>query len=393
MGLIQIGFKNKNIMKKIFVVITIIIALFFVYEIGAQYFPSFKIGDELITDSLSHTTFRQPIIANGVLLGAGGGGGGGGDAYLANNQTFTGKNTFSNGTYHTDSLNVLGAITVVDSLKIREKLILSKAANQWMQKLNAFALYFGTNSDTAFEIDASNQVHFLEQTFFEDVELNNLTASNTVTTDLTVYNETTSNSLNVIGSATVGSISGDGNGLTNVNATTLQGVDTTKLVYTNRADTLTSPHWFSGVMKFLTNVVDFAAGITTTTLTANSTSTFNGDMVNNGWRTQGGIARDKYFRDTVLRAPSVAVSNNITIAHGIPNINSIVFVGMTFKDDSSGKVVTFGANNIMGVPQTVASSPMFDATNVYVRVTANMTSLDDNTDTIKLYIRWTDYAR
>lgn len=87
---------------------------------------------QIVTDSGSPITGSVTITGNAVTrtgntltITTGGGGGGGGDVYKANNQTFTGINTFNN-TTNTGALNVSGALAVSSSATLTGNTILNR---------------------------------------------------------------------------------------------------------------------------------------------------------------------------------------------------------------------------------------------------------------------------
>jgi len=201
---------------------------------------------------------------------------------------------------------------------------------------------------------------------------------------------------------------GNGSGLTSVDAITIKGQDTTHFA---RTDTLTTEGikgiWgFWNTVRFYTTatfdvspifsaVVNFANGLTTTTITASSTATFNGDVVNTGKRYQGASSNiDKYYRDTVIRAVCGATGTTVTTAHGISNTSNISMFTYQIKDDSSGLVLTPNATNAALVGAgLIYYPPYIDATNINLRIASSMVNLDNNTDTIKYFLRVTDYNR
>lgn len=176
-------------------------------------------------------------------------------------------------------------------------------------------------------------------------------------------------------------------------------------------DTLTTEHikgvwnfWnivrFIGVVTFdvspvFNSAVNFANGITTTTITASGTATFNGDVVNTGKRFQGASSNiDKYYRDTIIRAVCTATGTTVSVAHGVSNTSNIAMFTYQIKDDSSGLVLTPNATNGALIGAGLLYYPPFiDATNINLRISATMVNLDNNTDIIKYYLRITDYNR
>lgn len=88
------------------------------------------------------------------------------------------------------------------------------------------------------------------------------------------------------------------------------GVDTSKFAHTDLGTEI-----FSNIVKFITNIVDFAAGLTTTTITASSTATFNGNVVTGGYNDFGNTGN---FEKMIIVKGKLGTSSvgSTNIAHG-----------------------------------------------------------------------------
>ena len=382
----------KNKIKYILLPAMLIIAVIF---IATNYGQRLRFGDawfendtanKILTNKSLYFESGDSVYYNGVVVTSGTGGGG---IAASDNTTFSGYNTFSNGTTFSDSVRANG-YSLIDDAKITSYLRVTgevttdlnfnKGSSTSIGTISTDSLAFITANTKRIVIDKNGYTVFTDTVQMLDrvyISGNLNVASNIYTT----------------GNVLADSIAGIGRFITEVDAITLKGQDTTHFA---RTDTLTtervkSKTEFSDIVTFFLSpifsaVVNFPYGINVT-----GTATFNGDMVNNGWTEQGGkIAIDRYYRDTILRAPSMAQGNNITVAHGISNINRVVLLSAVIKDDSSGILVPCsGSSGFVLYAQT----PWMDATNVYLRITGNQLNLDDNTDTVKFYIRYTDYQR
>lgn len=394
----------KNIFKQILIPCILIACLIFL----AAYGTKINFGESWFKDSLPNgivpnkSIRMQPndsLYYNGVVVTSGTGGGG---IAASDNTTFSGNNTFTNGNTFSDSLRADGYTLISDAnittnLRVTGDVITDlnflKGSSTSIGTISTDSLAIITNNTKRIVIDKNGYITITDTAYFSDhvTIIGNLNAASNIYTS---------------GNLTADSIAGIGTYLTSVDAITLKGQDTTHFA---RTDTLTTEtnkaqNIFSDVATFWKTVtftvspifsalVDFANGLSTTTLTASSTATFNGDVISNGWTEQGGkIAIDRYYRDTVLRIACTTVPVTLSVAHGISDIKRIVFLTCTIRDDSSGIVVTPGTTVSLSSGFNV-NAPWVDATNVNIRMSTTNVNLDENVDTIKYYIRYTDYNR
>jgi hypothetical protein len=199
--------------------------------------------------------------------------------------------------------------------------------------------------------------------------------------------------------ATSGVFTGSGTGLTNVDAITLKGQDTTHFARTDASTTenINGAWTFWNIVRCIGVVtfdvspifnalVNFANGINVT-----GNATVSGDLVLSGWtKNQSSTNRDQYEKIKILRSPMSATGTTVTMAHGL-DAKTISSVVCQIRDDSSG-ITTFPGNSFQGAGMLFTSYWM-DATNINVRVAASMINLDDAADTVKVRITYTDYNR
>jgi hypothetical protein len=167
------------------------------------------------------------------------------------------------------------------------------------------------------------------------------------------------------------------------------------------ADTVTSESkwFFTDLINFATTVtftvspvfsalVNFANGINVT-----GTATFNGDMINTGWKKIGSSKSIyQYTRDTLIWGTmGSGTGTTVSVAHGITNARSILNVTCQVRDDSS-KIIMVPNNTFQGTGLAF-SSWWIDSLNCNIRITAGMINLDDAADTVKWFIKYSDYNR
>lgn len=386
---------------------------------------------------------------NGVTISSGGG-----DAYLTNRQTFTKRNIFSD-TLKADALSLMEQVRIADWFQVTGDVISNfmfiKGSRTFTGTADNYGFVIKTADTNRIEIDSLGYVTINKRlSVGEYVIATDSVISNTLSTgdmflnnngsgiywrgyssyinegvnelfySSKTHNFSTKNGNNyiaILDSASgmnllYGSYTGSGTGLTNVDAVTLKGQDTTHFA---RTDTLTTENikgaWTFwnvvrciGIVTFdvspvFNSVVNFANGITTTTLTVSSTATFNGDMINTGWKSVGSAQNQyKYLRDTVLKmvlsgSSGTAITDSVT--HGISNWRSIVFTQFIVHEDSAD------VNSILGLySNESAAAGMFggicwtDSRCARVRLTGgNGSSTNLRGDTCTVYIKYTDYNR
>lgn len=342
---------------------------------GDAYFEN-DTANKILTNKSLYFESGDSIYYNNVVVTSGSSSG----IAASDNITFTGRDSttelwrfgdsvrFYDHVLFKDTVKVSNAIMIVDSVRLLKNLLLGTTSKIF------------TNVNTLYQMESAYEW----QTTYASGLLN-LDSLNGMNLHYGVY-------------------TGNGSGLTSVDAITLKGQDTSKFA---RTDTLITEDikgkwnfWnvvrCIGVVTFdvspiFNSLVNFANGINVT-----GTATFDGDIVSNGWTEQGGaIARDKYFRDTVLRFVCTTVPFTAVVAHGIPSNKQILFINATVRDDSSGLVFNCGASasGLFSAALGPPTGAWADATNANVRFSASLTLLDDNVDTVKFYIRYTDYQR
>jgi len=364
---------------------------------GDAYFEN-DTANKILTNKSLYFESGDSIYYNNVVVTSGTGGGG---IAASDNITFTGRDStvdlwrfgdsvrFYDHVLFKDTLKVSNAIAIMDSLKLGVDISMlrdsgginwtSGGLSQIYQLPSPASILAFKQNEFDFFTKNGNQILYLDS-------LNGLTLN-------------------------YGVFTGSGTGITNVNAITLKGQDTSKFA---RTDTLITEDikgkwnfWnvvrCIGVVTFdvspiFNSLVNFANGITTTTITASSTATFNGDMVNTGWKNQGAmLTRNKYYRDTVLYMVTTATppytGSNYTVAHGITNWKSIVSWEFLLHEDSLNMTIR---PNLYPTPTYATAAFLYnyatvDSTVAKIYIPAAAVSLYNDTCTV--FIRYTDYNR
>lgn len=395
----------KNIFKQILIPCILIACLIFL----AAYGTKINFGESWFKDSLPNgivpnkSIRMQPndsLYYNGVVVTSGTGGGG---IAASDNTTFSGNNTFTNGTTFSDSLRANG-YSLIDDAKITSYLRVTgevttdlnfnKGSSTSIGTISTDSLAFITNNTKRIIIDKNGYTTFTDTV--SALDYMQVSGNLSVGTNITA-----------LGNITADSIAGIGAFITDVNAITLKGQDTTHFA---RLDTLTTEknkaqNIFSDVATFwkavtftvspvFSALVNFANGIT-----VNGIATFNGDMINNGWKKIGSAhTQYQYTKDTVLKMVLNATSGvafTDTIRHGIANWRSIVFTQFIVHEDSAN------INCIIGLyANDAASTSLYGAQawtdSLFARVRlpgGNGNSTAWRGDTCTVYIKYTDYNR
>ena len=396
--------------------------------------------DLLVYDDDGHIwDFTGTVKINGTTISPGGG-----DAYLTNRQTFTKRNIFSD-TLKADGLSLMEQVRVADWFQVNgdvisnfmfikgsrvftgtadnygyviktadtNRLVIDSLGFVTINKsLSAGTYVFATDSVKSEQLTANNMFfgavnsgvywRIYGSRYYEGIN-----SLNAVARTHTWQTKNGNNQIAQLDSSSgfnlaYGAFTGNGSGLTNVDATTFKGQDTTNYAHTTTGTTesFLSKVIFSALVTFQTtspvfniaavfNVLqDFANGLTTTTLTASGTATFNGDMVNNGWKKIGAYNNiDKYTRDTVIRLLCDSVQGGATqIAHGISNTKFIERWTCIIRDDSTGAVYTPGCFYAPYIFYAVVTSSN-------CRIEFNSSSNTFKRDTAKFYITISDSNR
>lgn len=383
---------------------------------------------------------------NGVTVTSGTGGGGSGDVVASGNNTltgrntFTGNNTFSNGNTFSDSLRADG-YTIVDDAKITTNLRVTgdvitdlnflKGSSTSIGTISTDSLAIITNNTKRIIINKDGYINILDSTklgyyvFADSLYTKNITPNDgfglvwtnpssikSVSGALT-YNSSSHNINTQYGTflMTIDSLNGlqlskdidtafmDSKVYKTNNLDTTRFLDQSDTSSFARlaafiSETFNSYVLFNATVTFTVSpvfsaLVNFANGITVT-----GTATFNGDMVNTGWKKIGSSKTQyQYTRDTVIWAVCATGPTTITTTHGLGNIGRLISYTCVIKDDSSGLLVSPGVSTGLVAVGLTPQAPTFDATNIYFRITGPMVNLDDNTDTIKYFIKYSDFQR
>jgi len=291
---------------------------------------------------------------NGVVVTSGTGGGGSGDVVAAGDNVLTGINTFS------DSLRANG-YSIIDDAKITSYLRVTgevttdlnfnKGSSTSIGTISTDSLAFVTNNTKRIIIDKNGFTNFTDTVQMLDYVQ--------IIGNLNVAGNLLSN-----GNITADSIAGIGAFITDVNAVTLKGHDTTHFAHT---DTLTTEGikgiWgFWNTVRFYTTttfdvspvfsaLVNFANGIETTSLYVS------------GFTRQGELSRNEKTK-IVKNVLSAAGTN--TIAHGIPNFRNIIAYNLVVRHDSvAGSRLNYGSGYNLNALYTTPTAIWSDTTNVY----------------------------
>jgi len=338
---------------------------------------------------------------NGVAVTSGTGGGG---IAASDNTTFSGRNTFQYKTIFSDTLKADG-LSLIDNARITSDLnvtgdIISdlnflKGSSTSIGTISTDSLAFITNNTKRIVINKNGYTNFTDTVQMSDYVqiIGNLNVGTNITS---------------LGKVTADSLLGIGYYITDINAANIASgkIDSARIPNTAKIDTANFAHTNSGITEIFNSIVSFATtvtftvspvfsalvnfanGLTTTTLTASGTATFNGDMVNNGWKKIGAYNNiDKYTRDTVIRLLCDSVQGGVTqIAHGISNTKFIERWTCIIRDDSTGAVYTPGC---FYAPYSFYAV----VTSSNCRIEFNSSSNTFKRDTAKFYITISDSNR
>lgn len=364
---------------------------------GDAYFEN-DTANKILTNKSLYFESGDSVYYNGVVVTSGSSSG----IAASDNITFTGRDSttdlwrfgdsvrFYDHVLFKDTLKVSNAIAIFDSAKISVDVSMLSDSSGINWTSGGLSQIYQLPSPASILAFKQNEFDFFTKKGNQILYLDSL---NGMTLNYGVY-------------------TGSGSGLTSVDAITLKGQDTSKFA---RTDTLITEDikgkwnfWnvvrCIGVVTFdvspiFNSLVNFANGITTTTITASSTATFNGDMLNTGWKSQGSSQNQyKYSRDTVLKMVLNTTSGTAftdTIRHGITNWRSIVFTQFIVHEDSAN------VNCIIGLyANDAASASLYGAQawtdSLFARVRlpgGNGNSTAWRGDTCTVYIKYTDYNR
>ena len=361
---------------------------------GSSYWKD-SLADAISTNKSIKLGTGDSIYYNGVVVTSGSGGGG--DVVASANNILTGNNTFSNGNTFSDSLRANG-YSLIDDAKITSYLRVTgevttdlnfnKGSSTSIGTISTDSLAFITDNTKRIVIDKNGYTVFTDTVQMLDrvyISGNLNVASNIYTT----------------GNVLADSIAGIGRFITEVDAITLKGQDTTHFA---RTDTLTtervkSKTEFSDIVTFFLSPVFSALVTIGNGVTVNGTATFNGDMINNGYKKIGSSQTQyQYTKDTVLKMVLNATSGTAftdTIRHGVTNWRSIIFTQFIVHEDSAN------VNCIIGLyANDAASTSLYGAQawtdSLFARVRmpgGNGNSTAWRGDTCTVYIKYTDYNR
>lgn len=312
---------------------------------------------------------------------------GGGDVYLGNRQTFTGSNTFS------DTLKADG-LSLIDNARITSNLNITGDIISDLDFIKGSRVRIGTSDNYGLVLKTADTNRLaIDSLGFVTVNKSLSVGTYVISSDSVVSSFLVGDGvyLNGLGKAIYwrgygSSIQEGVNALYyNVNmhyfktksTFTIAELDSAtglNLKYgnyylngtllfdsTKYAHTDLGTEIFSNVVKFITNIVDFAAGLTTTTITASSTATFNGNVVTSGYNDFGntGQFEKRYFFRGKMGGAGSGVVN---IPHGL-NWKQIIGYDCVIRND------TVGASGIVaGQPKFIKPNQWFGALLYYVKV-------------------------
>ena len=347
---------------------------------------------------------------NGVTVTSGTGGGG---IAGSDNITFSGVNTFTHKNTFTDTLKADG-LSLIDNAKITSNLAVTGDVTTNLGFLKGSSTSIGTISTDSLAFITANTKRIIINkngytNFTDTVQMSDyvqIIGNLNVGTDITA-----------LGKVTADSLLGVGYYITDINAANIASgkIDSARIPNTAKIDTANFAHTGSGITEIFNSIVTFATtvtftvspvfsalvnfanGLTTTTIRASSTVTFDGDMVNTGWKKVGsGRNTYKYIKDTVLYVALTAsppyAGTTFTVNHGIANWKSIIQTNFLIHEDS------LNLNILPNIYPTVSYQVPFvytmvstDSTKCNIFIPATSVSLFNDTATI--FIKYTDYNR
>lgn len=312
----------------------------------------------LIYDDDTETwDFQYPVSINGVPITSGGG-----DAYLANRQTFTKRNVFSD-TLKADGLSLIDNARITSNLNVTGDVISDlnflKGSSTSIGTISTDSLAFITNNTKRIVINKNGYTNFTDTVQMSDyVQINgNLNVGTNIV---------------AAGNILADSIAGIGKFITDINAANLSSgtilqsrlsdsvfklsnLDTTKFLdqsdtskYFRLGDIITpiteivnSLVTFSTTVTFTVSpifsaLVNFPNGINVT-----GTATFNGDIVANGTYNN--------YRDTVIRKKLGDAGTVLNVPHGISNWRWITSYEAIIWEDSLQRMLEPGYNATAGL--------------------------------------------
>lgn len=331
--------------------------------------------DLMVYDDDGHIwDFTGTVKINGVTISPGGG-----DAYLTNRQTFTKRNIFSD-TLKADALSLMEQVRIADWFQITGDVISDlnflKGSSTSIGTISTDSLAIITNNTNRIVITNNGYMSFLDS-----VKLNNYTFADSLYTKNITPNDgfglvwTNPSSIkSVSGSLLFNSSSHNfntqyGTFLAIIDSTNglqlSKDIDTAymdvKVFKTNNLDTTrfldqSDTSSFARLAAFITEtfnsyvtfaatvtfsvspvfsaLVNFANGISTTTITASSTATFDGDVRMNGFRNN--------YRDTTVKKKLGNAGSVLYVPHGIASGRWVSSVDVLIWEDSIQRKLVIG---------------------------------------------------
>ena len=407
----------NNKLKYIVIPCILVISILFL----AAYGTKITFGGAWFKDSLSNgivpnkSIRMQPgdsLYYNGVTVTSGTGGGG---ISGSDNITFSGVNTFTHKNTFSDTLKADG-LSLIDNARITSDLNVTgdvisdlnflKGSSTSIGTISTDSLAFITNNTKRIIINKNGYTNFTDTVQMSDYVqiIGNLNVGTNIT---------------ALGKVTADSLLGIGYYITDINAANIASgkidsaripntakIDTSKFA---RTDTLTTEGikgiWnFWNTVRFYTTVtfdvspvfsalVNFANGISTTTLTASGTATFNGDMVPTWVKNNSSVPAYQYEKTKIVAFKlGATTATTYTAPHGITDWHTIKSYTVTVMDDSSNcMIVPVTSSDDAGSQGKVFNNANIDSLNCRLRLTSGGVNLVN--DSAFFRIIYTDYNR
>jgi hypothetical protein len=314
---------------------------------GSSYWKD-SLSDAISTNKSIKLGTGDSLYYNGVVVTSGTGGGG---ISGSDNTTFSGYNTFTNGTTFSDSIRANG-YTIIDDAKITTALRVTgdvttnlgfnKGSSTSIGTISTDSLAIITNNTKRIIINKNGYTNFTDTVQMSDYVqiIGNLNVGTNIT---------------ALGKVTADSLLGIGYYVTDINAANIAfgkidsaripntaKIDTSKFARldTNTTEKFSMRGLFTDIITFATTVtftvspvfsalVNFANGINVT-----GNATVSGDLVLSGWtKNQSSNSELSYIKEKVFKFKAGAVNGTTNIAHGLDWHNIYEF-GALIKDDT-----------------------------------------------------------
>jgi len=394
----------------------LILFLFLITNIGfsqSGYFNRIQVTDSIYNCARINA---GSYYLNGVLQTFGGS-----SFDLTAYHLWSGINYFTNGTYFEDSVRVTGQVIFDSTLSVGGYVIATDSVKG--NALSAGDMFLNNNGSGIYWRAYSSYINEGVDELFYSSKTHNFVTKNG------------NNYIAILDSASgfnlaYGVFAGNGSGLTTLNASNLSSgtilqsrfsdsvyklsnLDTTRFL--DQSDTssffrvgdvlspaiteiVNSLVTFSTAVTFIVSpvfsaVVNFPYGITTTTITASSTATFNGDLVPTWVKNNSSVSAYQYEKTKIIAFKlGATTATTYTSAHGITDWHTIKSYTVGIMDDSSNTLILPNVNSDdAGSAGKLYNNANIDSLNCRVRLLSGSINLVN--DSVFFRIVYTDYNR